>query len=105
LTHCIKRIFLDVKWCFAESSRVSPATPVQRKKNRPGPRAAIKNTATMPCGGRFALPSNVPKASHQHDKTVFFAFPEGKHSGASNEKTTDQREECIVSLGNKIFLQ
>jgi hypothetical protein len=38
-------------------------------------------------------------------KTDFHPFPEEKHSATSNEKTTDQREEIIVSLGNKIFLQ
>ena len=38
-------------------------------------------------------------------KTDFCPFPEGKHAATSNEKTTDQSEEIIVSLGNTIFLQ
>jgi hypothetical protein len=39
------------------------------------------------------------------ETTGFHPFPEEKRTGASNEKTTGQREEIIVSLGNTIFLQ
>jgi len=60
---------------------------------------------TMAGWGRFRLSPEWKWPLASATKTDFHPFPEEKHSATSNEKTTDQREEIIVSLGNKIFLQ